>query len=106
MGLSSLNTVLNIAQDESFKKNLTLIEKTFKNFIENISKHKIVNKTRIKGMLACIDIKKEKTFDYFLSNGTNVISRDKSIILAPALTYSNNDLIRALTNLERSLNEA
>ena len=105
LGLAALKGVLEITQDNKFKTNLQHIEKIFSNFLQTLLTLNIVKNIRVKGMLACIDLLSPKSPEYFLAQGLNLICRDQNIILAPALTYSPNDLKNALFTFEQALNE-
>ncbi|RLA64148.1 MAG: hypothetical protein DRQ88_11425 [Epsilonproteobacteria bacterium] len=105
LGLAALEGVLDHLTDESFVQNIKKLEQVMIAKMRDFNKLKIVSKTTSLGPLASIKINSNMNWKDFINKGINLYRPKNRIILAPALTYSPEELKKALNKLEEILND-
>ena len=105
LGLAALDGVLDHLGDEKGIQNIKNREQVIISKMRDFNKLKIVTETTALGLLASIKIKSDMTWKDFINLGINLYRPKNRIILAPALTYTPDELKKALDKLEEILHD-
>lgn len=106
LGLAAMTGVLDLLESPEFLDHLQKLSELFSRRLEPLRSLKIVQEIRSIGLLAAIDLKGEITQAQLHQSGLHAIIQKGRLILAPAFTYSQEQLdehLEALTHLLESL---
>jgi len=99
LGLAAMNGVFKIIENKKFQINLKVLEKKLLKFSQTLSNLKNVEGCRVSGMMMAILLTKTIPWEHFIHENIYLVSQEKRLILAPALTYDTKKLDLALKQL-------
>ncbi|MGB0454962.1 MAG: aminotransferase class III-fold pyridoxal phosphate-dependent enzyme [Bacteriovoracaceae bacterium] len=106
LGLSALDGVLETLSEESFINHLHRLEKDLNEGLEKLKSLNQINSIRIKGLLACIDLKFTPSWQDLINRGLYVGCVGKRLIIAPPYILQSSELKNGIEIIQSYIEKA
>lgn len=106
LGLAAMEGVLDLLNDQEFQLHLKAMTKIFHDFFLAIAEFPIVKETRVLGLLGAVDLHSPVSQESLHEKGLHLIHFPDRLMLAPAYTFTEDQLSEHLADLADLLERA